>query len=119
MVDYKVFGNVQIGEDVEISDFAIIGLPLPGMADGQLETIIGSKSSIVAHSVIHAGVRLGDGFVCGHGVVIGQNTIVGDNCSVGVNSVIQQLSCNCAYCICNKRINLQSARTNCRTEINL
>jgi len=88
-MDYKLYRNVRIGEGVDIGDFAVIGLPLPGKADGEFETIIEDGAVIGAHSLIYAGAKLGKGFSCGHGVMVGENSIVGDNCSIGTNSVIQ------------------------------
>ena len=89
MEDYKVYANVRMGKGVEIGDFAVIGLPLPGMADGETATIIGDGAIIGAHSLICAGAKLGRDFKCGHGVVVGENSVIGDGCSIGSNSVIQ------------------------------
>ena len=88
-MNYKVFHNVKMGRRIEIGDFAVIGLPLPGMKDGDRQTIIGDDATIGSHSVVYAGTILGNSFDCGHGVVIAENSVVGDNCSVGSRSVIQ------------------------------
>lgn len=88
-MDYKVYPNVRMGKCVEIGDFAVIGLPLPGMADGESETIIGDGAVVGAHSLICAGAKLGRDFKCGHGVVVGENSAVGNGCSIGSNSVVQ------------------------------
>ena len=89
MVNYKVYKNVKLGKNIEIGDYAVIGLPLPGEKEGEKETIIEDGATIGSHSVIHAGARLGRNFKCGHGVVIGENSVFGNDCSVGSNSVIQ------------------------------
>lgn len=88
-MDYKVYRNVRMGKGVEIGDFAVIGMPPPGKADGDCETIIDDGVVIGAHSLIYAGTKLGKEFCCGHGVEVGENSTVGDNCSLGTNSVIR------------------------------
>ena len=71
MMNYKLYQNVKMGKEVEVGDYAVIGLPLSGPNEGAQETVIGDGAVIGSHSVIYAGVRLGRNFSCGHGVVIG------------------------------------------------
>jgi len=87
-MNYRVYPNVKMGSDVEIGDFAIIGLPCEE-GDKEQPTIIGDKTRIETHSVIYAGTRVGHRFKCGHGVVLGNDVIVGDDSSIGSNSIVQ------------------------------
>ncbi|MCB0259042.1 MAG: transferase, partial [Calditrichaeota bacterium] len=51
----KIYPNVELGENVIIEDFCIIGLPPRGYREGELKTVIGSNSVIRSHTVIYAG----------------------------------------------------------------
>jgi len=86
---YRVYPNVTIGEGAKVGDFAIIGLPVEGEPEGDLETVIGSNAVIGSHSVIYSGVKIDSSFRCGHGVVIGSDCVIGRNCLVGDNSTIR------------------------------
>ena len=77
MMNYKIYKNVNMGKNVEVGDFVVIGLPLSGGKEGEQETIIEDGAVIGAHSVVYAGARLGRNFKCGHGVVIGEDSAVG------------------------------------------
>lgn len=76
MAKYK---NVTIGNNSVIEEGVIIGLPPFGKEDGELETIIGDNAYIRAHTVIYAGVKIGNNFQTGPGVLIREDNIIGDN----------------------------------------
>jgi len=86
---YKVYSNVKLGENVQIGDFVIIGMPPRGKADGELPTVIGDNAVIRSHTVIYAGNVIGNGFQTGHGVLIREENEIGDNVSIGSHSVIE------------------------------
>ncbi|NET72037.1 MAG: transferase [Sphaerospermopsis sp. SIO1G2] len=85
----KIFPNVKLGENVIIQDWAIIGLPPPGVNPDQLETIIEDGSVIRSHTVIYAGTKIGKGFQTGHRVVLGPGCEIADSCSVGTSTVVK------------------------------
>lgn len=85
----KIYPNVRLGEKVEIGDYAVIGVPPKGKAEGQLETVIGDGAVIRSHSVIYAGNQIGNGFQTGHHAMIREENRIGDNVSVGTNSVVE------------------------------
>jgi len=87
-----LYQNVKLGKNVQIGDFVIIGIHPSGRSNCKnLETIIGDDSIIRSHTVIYAGVRIGNNFNCGHGVKIREDTLIGDNSQVGTNSQIEGL----------------------------
>ncbi len=56
--------NVQLGEDVIIEDYCIIGTPFNGYLDEK--TIIGNNAIIRSHTVIYAGNTIGNNFQTGN-----------------------------------------------------
>lgn len=85
----KIYANVRLGERVEIGDYAVVGVPPRGKAEGQLETVIGDGAVIRSHSVIYAGNVIGIGFQTGHHAMIREENEIGDNVSIGTNSVVE------------------------------
>lgn len=72
-----------------MEDFCVIGSPPRGMADGELETVIGAGSVIRSHSVIYAGNRIGNGFQTGNKVNIREENVIGNDVSIGTLSVVE------------------------------
>lgn len=85
----RIYANVRLGENVEIDDFVIIGMPPRGAQPGELETVIGDNAHIRSHTVIYAGNHIGDDFATGHGVMIRELNKVGNRVSVGTQSVLE------------------------------
>lgn len=85
----RIYSNVQLGEGVEIGDFAIIGVPPRGKADGELPTVIGDGAVIRSHTVIYAGNTIGSHFQTGHHAMIREENEIGDDVSVGTSSVVE------------------------------
>lgn len=79
----KIYQNVKIGENSQIGDFVIIGLPPKGKADGELPTIIGDNAVIRSHTIIYAGNTIGNNLQTGHHALIRENNKIGNNVSVG------------------------------------
>ena len=88
MTDYKIIGNVKIGEGTEIGDYAIIGL-MPKKFSGEEKTVIGEKSIIRSHTVIYSGNRIGSHFNTGHNTVIREGNSIGDRVSIGSNTTLE------------------------------
>lgn len=86
---YKVYPHVQLGQNVSIGDYVIIGLPVSGKTDAVLETIIGDNAVIRSHTVIYAGNKIGSHFASGHHVLIREANEIGDDVSIGSGSVIE------------------------------
>ncbi len=85
----RIYPNVRLGENVEIGDFAIVGVPPRGKADGELPTVIGDGAVIRSHSVIYAGNVIGSHFQTGHHVMVREENEIGDDVSVGTSSVVE------------------------------
>jgi acetyltransferase-like isoleucine patch superfamily enzyme len=85
----RIFANVHLGENVEIDDFVIIGMPPRGAQPGELETLIGDNARIRSHTVIYAGNRIGDDFATGHSVMVRELNEIGNQVSVGTQSVVE------------------------------
>ena len=86
---YRLYPNVYLSPDSQISEYVIIGVPPRGKEAGELETHIGANAVIRSHTVIYAGNRIGANFQTGHGVMIRELNEIGDNVSVGCHSVIE------------------------------
>jgi acetyltransferase-like isoleucine patch superfamily enzyme len=86
---YRIHEGVTLGDGTIIEDFCIIGAPPRGYNEGDLKTLIGSKSHIRSHTVIYAGNQIGERFQTGNKVNIRELNKIGDNVSVGTLSVIE------------------------------
>lgn len=86
---YKILPNVQLGKNVIIEDFVVIGVPPRGKKEGELATVIGDDAMIRSHTVIYAGNRIGKNFQTGHHVIIREENEIGNDVSVGTSSVIE------------------------------
>lgn len=82
-----VHPNVQLGEDVVIEDFCIVGAPFKGYA-GEA-TVIGDGAVIRSHTVIYAGNRIGRGFQTGNKANVRELNVIGDDVSIGTLSVVE------------------------------
>lgn len=89
MDHFKIYPNVQLGKDVVIDDYVIIGVPPRGKKPGELVTIIGDNSHMRSHSIIYAGTEIGSGLETGHGIMIREGNKIGNDCSIGTNSVLE------------------------------
>jgi acetyltransferase-like isoleucine patch superfamily enzyme len=85
----RVFANVELGDDVQVGDFCVIGQPPRGKAEGELATIIGPRSTIRSHTVIYAGNVIGARFATGHAVMIREENRIGDDVSIGSHTVVE------------------------------
>jgi acetyltransferase-like isoleucine patch superfamily enzyme len=85
----RIYPNVRLGEDVEVGDFAIVGIPPRGKAEGELPTVIGDGAVIRSHTVIYAGNVIGRSFQTGHSAMIREDNEIGDDVSVGTGSVVE------------------------------
>lgn len=85
----RIYANVRLGENAQIDDFVIIGVPPRGVQPGELETVIGDNAHVRSHTVIYAGNRIGDDFATGHGVMIRELNEIGNQVSIGTQSVVE------------------------------
>jgi acetyltransferase-like isoleucine patch superfamily enzyme len=81
-----IYPGVQLGQDCQIGDGAIVGLPF---GDTEHETRIGDGAIIRSHTVIYAGNVIGRGFRTGHGVLIREENEIGDDVSIGSHSIVE------------------------------
>ena len=82
-----IYPNVELGENIIIEDFCIIGNPFKGYKSEK--TIIGNNSIIRSHSIIYAGNTIGANFQTGNKANIRQLNQIGDNVSIGTLSVVE------------------------------
>jgi len=85
----RIFKNVQLGENVVVEDFVIIGMPPKGKKEGELKTVIGGNSVIRSHTVIYAGNVIGDNFQTGNHASIREENVIGKDVSIGTKSVVE------------------------------
>ncbi len=85
----KVYKNVELGKDVTIEEYVIIGVPPAGKQEGNLKTVIGDHAIIRSHSVIYAGNRIGHHFQTGNNVNIREENTIGNNVSIGTKTVVE------------------------------
>ena len=83
----KIYPNVELGDNVIIEDFCIIGSPFSGYKNEK--TVIGNGAVIRSGTVIYAGNRIGDNFHAGNKANIRELNEIGDNVSIGTLSVIE------------------------------
>lgn len=84
-----IYPNVIFGENVQIEEFCIIGVPPKGKKAGELKTVIGDNAVIRSHSVIYAGNTIGNDLETGHHAFIRENNTIGDNVSIGTGADIE------------------------------
>lgn len=106
-----IYDNVIIGDNTIISNDCIIGEPIHQYYNSQgeyinPETLIGENSLIRSHTIIYAGVKIGNHFQTGHRVTIRENSVFGDHCSVGTNSDIQGFCTIGNYCRFHSFVNI-------------
>ena len=82
-----IYPRVELGNNVIVGDFCIIGSPFKGY-DGE-KTFIGDNSIIRSHTVIYAGNEIGKNFQTGNKANIRELNIIGNNVSIGTLSVIE------------------------------
>lgn len=86
----KIYKNVKIGQNAQIEDFVIIGIPPKGKEDGDLETIIGDNALIQPFSIIYAGSTIGNNAVIRSHTIIYPGNMIGDNFQTGHNALIRE-----------------------------
>lgn len=82
-----VYPGVQLGDDVVIEDFCVVGAPFEGYAGEP--TVIGAGAMIRSHAVIYAGNRIGRGFQAGNKANVREHNVIGDDVSIGTLSVVE------------------------------
>ena len=82
-----IFPNVELGENITIENYCIIGCPSDNISDEM--TVIGDNSVIRAGTVIYAGNKIGHNFKTGNNANIRECNSIGDNVSIGSLSVVE------------------------------
>jgi dTDP-4-amino-4,6-dideoxygalactose transaminase/acetyltransferase-like isoleucine patch superfamily enzyme len=83
-----VFPGVELGSDVVIEDFCLVGKPVDADAPRE-RTVIGDGSVIRAHTTIYAGVTTGARLRTGDKANIRGGTRIGDDVSIGAGTVVE------------------------------
>lgn len=84
-----IYSNVELGKNVIVEDFCILGCPVRHNQDSLDKTIIGDNSYIRSHTVIYQGAMIGNNFVTGNKANIREKVLIGDNVSIGTLSVVE------------------------------
>jgi len=79
--------NVILGENVEVEDYCVIGLPFKGMKDES--TTIGDNAVVRAGTYIYAGNQIGRNFQTGNKANIRELNKIGDDVSIGTLTVVE------------------------------
>jgi acetyltransferase-like isoleucine patch superfamily enzyme len=82
-----VHPQVQLGDNVTIEDFCVIGVPFRAY-QGE-PTVIGDDAVIRSHTVIYAGNRIGQRFQSGHKANLRELNTLGDDVSIGTLTVVE------------------------------
>lgn len=85
----RIYPNVTLGENAELGDFVVLGVPPGGALPGEIPLVIGCNAIIRSHTVIYAGAVIGDDFATGHAAMIREFTRIGNRVSVGTHTVIE------------------------------
>lgn len=86
---YTIYPNVQLGRDVEIGPYVVLGMPPRGASPGEMPLVIGDRCVIRSHSVVYAGTTIGNDVQTGHGVTIREHTHIGNQVSIGTYTSIE------------------------------
>jgi acetyltransferase-like isoleucine patch superfamily enzyme len=84
-----VHPGVVLGKGTLVGPFCELGVAPKGYRPGELKTRIGADCTVRSHTVIYAGVVIGDRFQSGHGALIREHTQIGHDVSVGSHSVVE------------------------------
>jgi acetyltransferase-like isoleucine patch superfamily enzyme len=79
--------NVELGDNVVIEDYCIIGAPFKGYS--QEKTFIGDNAIIRSGTVIYAGNVIGDNFQAGNKANVRELNEIGKNVSIGTLAVVE------------------------------
>ena len=80
--------NVKIAGGARVDDWALLGYYGGGEGKPPITTI-GENAIIRTHSVVYAGVEIGDRFHLGHQALIREFTRIGNDVSIGTGTVIE------------------------------
>jgi len=89
MSNNKIYPNVELGDNVTIEDFCVIGRPPKNKEPGELKTVIGNNSIIRSNTIIYSGTTIGNNFQTGHHVLIREKNDIGNRVSIGTGSCIE------------------------------
>ena len=89
MTHMTTYPGVQLGENVTVEDYVIIGKPPEGKKSGDQKTVIGDGTLIRSHTVIYMGNVVGINCQTGHHVLIREDNAIGDSVSIGSHSVVE------------------------------
>lgn len=86
--NYKLYPGVQVGSNVHIGEYAVLGVPARGRPPGEPKTIIGHGAVIRSHTLIYVGTVIGDRFKADHAVTIHEDAKIGHGVNIGAQSVV-------------------------------
>ena len=86
--------NVTVGDGTFIGSHSVLGSPTAeSIVDRNgyepAECRIGSDAVIRSHSIVYAGVEIGNGFMCGHRVTIREGSRIGESVRIGTDCDLQ------------------------------
>jgi acetyltransferase-like isoleucine patch superfamily enzyme len=84
----EIYPNVNVGLNVQLEDFIVLGKPPKGKKSGELTLSIGNNPIIRNGAIIYAGSEIGDYFVAEEHVVVYPHVKIGDNVKIGSCSIV-------------------------------
>ena len=85
----RILPGVELGDNVVIEAFCLVGAVPRGATLGNRRTVIGSGAHVRSHSVIYSGNTIGERFQTGNGVNVREGNQIGADVSIGTHSVIE------------------------------
>lgn len=90
----SIHDNVTVGAGTFVDSHSVLGAPTAGFYDDPVAydpapCRIGAKGVIRSHSIVYAGVEIGDGFSSGHRVTVREGTTIAEGVRVGTLSDLQ------------------------------
>lgn len=104
--DARIDPSARIGSDVDVGAFSIVhaGVTIDrgsrigpfceigaaaGPAEAPRATVVGARAHIRSHTIVYAGVSIGDDFETGHRATIREGTVIGKGVRIGTLCDIQ------------------------------
>lgn len=89
-MNYKIYDNIQLGNNYKIGNFCVIGEPPKDKKEGELKLIIGDNALIRSLTVIYAGSKIGNNFTTGTHVYVREGNVIGDDVTIGSGAKLEQ-----------------------------
>jgi acetyltransferase-like isoleucine patch superfamily enzyme len=85
-----VYEPIEVGKDLVIEDFVVLGKPPIRTKTSKMRLIIGDSSVIRSGTIIYTGNIIGNNFQTGDNARIREKNRIGNNVSIGAGSIIER-----------------------------